>query len=117
VSADRAATLVSWRVSGDVIPRAQSLAKHPANLRRSDPLSLAGRGRRGGFVGSFAVTRDRHESVRCRGLRSFPGDLPTRVDAISVLKKGSIGVMNEGIEFCHRTVLPKEGTAAEGGIA
>jgi hypothetical protein len=49
--------------------------------------------------------------------RCFPGDLPTRVDTISVLKKGSIGVMNEGIEFCHRTFLPKEGTAAEVGIA
>jgi len=98
--------LVPWRFeAGDVISRAQSLAKHPANLRRSDPLSLAGRGRRGGFVGSFAVTRRCQVSV---GEVGCPGDLPTRVDAISVLKKGSIGVMNEGIEFCHRAVFPKE---------
>ncbi len=73
----------------------------------------------GGLAGGFAVTRGRQESVCYRRTlhRCFPGDLPTRVDAICVLKKRSIAIMNEVVQLCHRAVLPKECAAAEGHIA
>jgi hypothetical protein len=65
------------------------------------------------------VTRGRQKSLRygrtlhCR----FARDLPTRVDAISVFEKRSIGAVNKTVEVQHRTVLPEEGTATEGLIA
>jgi len=92
-----------------------SLLKQLANgLRQNDPqplTRLAVSCGIGGLAGGFAVTWGRQESIRYRGTLHccFPGDLPTRVDAISVLKKRSIGIMNETVEFCHRAILPKEG--------
>jgi len=53
------------------------------------------------------VTRGRQKSLRygrtlhCR----FARDLPTRVDAISVFEKRSIGAVNKTVEVQHRTVL------------
>jgi hypothetical protein len=107
----------------NVTPGAQPLLKHPANvLRQKDPWFLAGRRRWvscGGLAGGFAVTRGRQISVCYRSTLhcSFSGDLPTRVDAISVFKKWSITIVNEVVQLCHRAVLPKECAAAEGHIA
>ena len=120
-----AVQLIAWRGpdSGNVIPRAQSLPKHLANiLRQNDPRFLAGRGlwvSWGGLAVGFAVTRGRQISVRYRSTLHccFSGDLPTRVDAVCVLKKRSITIVNEVVQLCHRAVLPKECAAAEGHIA
>jgi hypothetical protein len=70
-------------------------------------------------LGDFAVTGRCQESICYLSAlhRCLPGNLSKQVDAIAVLKKRGIGVMNEAVELCHRTVLPKEGTAAEIGIA
>src|SRR5947209_7135067 len=94
----------------------QSLPKHLANIFRESSLPcFGGLAWCGSLVGRLAVIRARQECIRYRSTLDccFPGDLPTRIDAVSVLKKGGIGVMNEAVEFCHRAVLPKECAAIE----
>jgi hypothetical protein len=112
--------LVPWRYEAAyVIPRGQSLQKHSAKLlRRNLARPFVGGGCDVYIVG-FARTGRRQERVGKRGAlhSGLSDDLASGIDAISVLQKRRIGSTDEGVQFRHRAVLPKESTAVEELVA